>query len=192
MLYQNALYAALQPTRKAAWSVATAQALLRHHGEKSTHLAAELALLFEVGRDHDGAAEHYHLAAENAVRNFAHREAVALARRGLALLEELPQTRERARRETNREPPVEWVFLILIAIIWAIGTPIVALIAFVRTSRLTEANALTTMLDPKIRLATSTPIVDPGGDYAFAVFKRAETVRAGATGCDPACTAWRA
>jgi molybdate transport system substrate-binding protein len=45
---------------------------------------------------------------------------------------------------------------------------------------LTEANALETMLDPKIRLATSTPIVDPGGDYAFSVFKRAEKVRAGA------------
>jgi predicted ATPase len=99
VLYQNALYAALQPTRKAAWSVAAAQALSRHHGEKSSNLAAELALLFEVGRDRDRAAEHYHLAAENAVRNFAHREAVALARRGLALLEELPQTRERARRE---------------------------------------------------------------------------------------------
>ena len=45
---------------------------------------------------------------------------------------------------------------------------------------LVEANALETMLDPKIRLATSTPIVDPGGDYAFAVFKRAEKIRAGA------------
>jgi predicted ATPase len=99
VLYQNALYTALQPTRKAAWSVAAAQALLRHHGEKSAHLAAELALLLEVGRDHERAAEHYHLAAENAVRMFAHREAVALARRGLTLLEALPETRERARRE---------------------------------------------------------------------------------------------
>jgi len=44
---------------------------------------------------------------------------------------------------------------------------------------LTEVNALETMLDPKIRLATSTPLVDPGGDYAFAVFKRAEKVRPG-------------
>jgi predicted ATPase len=99
VLYQNALYAALQPTRKAAWSVAAAQALLRHHGEKSTNLAAELALLFEVGRDQERAAEHYHLAAENAARIFAHREAVALARRGLALLEVLPDTPERAHRE---------------------------------------------------------------------------------------------
>jgi ABC-type molybdate transport system substrate-binding protein len=45
---------------------------------------------------------------------------------------------------------------------------------------LTAANALDTMLDPKIRLATSTPVVDPGGDYAFAVFKRAEAIHPGA------------
>jgi molybdate transport system substrate-binding protein len=45
---------------------------------------------------------------------------------------------------------------------------------------LTQANAIDKMLDPNFRLATSTPGVDPGGDYAFAVFKRAENVRAGA------------
>src|ERR1700728_1928245 len=45
---------------------------------------------------------------------------------------------------------------------------------------LTQANALDTMLDPKVRLATSTPVSDPGGDYAFAVFKRAEQLRPGA------------
>jgi molybdate transport system substrate-binding protein len=31
-----------------------------------------------------------------------------------------------------------------------------------------------------VRLATSTPVSDPGGDYTFAVFKRAETIRPGA------------
>ena len=45
---------------------------------------------------------------------------------------------------------------------------------------LTQANALDKMLDPSVRLATSTPVVDPGGDYALAVFKRAEAVHAGA------------
>jgi molybdate transport system substrate-binding protein len=45
---------------------------------------------------------------------------------------------------------------------------------------LTQANALEKMLDPKVRLATSTPISDPGGDYTFAVFKRAEELRPGA------------
>jgi predicted ATPase len=98
-LYQNAMYAALQPTRKAAWSAAAAQALLDHYGDKSGDRAADLAVLFEAARDPERAADHFHIAAENAARVFAHHEAVALARRGLALLETLPDTPERARRE---------------------------------------------------------------------------------------------
>src|SRR5207249_896985 len=57
VLYQNALYAALQPTRKAEWSAAAARALLGHYGEKRDGLAAELALLFEAARDHERAAD---------------------------------------------------------------------------------------------------------------------------------------
>jgi predicted ATPase len=98
-LYQNALYAALQPTRKTAWSAAAAQALLDHYGDKSGDRAADLAVLFETARDPERAADHYLIAAENAARVFAHHEAVALARRGLALLETLPDTPDRARRE---------------------------------------------------------------------------------------------
>jgi molybdate transport system substrate-binding protein len=45
---------------------------------------------------------------------------------------------------------------------------------------LTAANMLDRLLDPAIRLATSTPGSDPSGDYAWAVFARAEAVRAGA------------
>jgi serine/threonine protein kinase/predicted ATPase len=99
ILYQNVLYAALQPTRKAAWSAAAARALLGHYGEKSASLAAELAMLFEAARDHERAADYYLVAAENAVHIFAHHEAVTLARRGLAVLQTLPDTPERARRE---------------------------------------------------------------------------------------------
>jgi predicted ATPase len=99
VLYQNALYAALQPTRKAAWSAAGAQALLDHYGEKSAGLAAELAVLFEAARERERAADYYRVAAENAARLFAHHETVALARRGLALLQTLPDTPDRARRE---------------------------------------------------------------------------------------------
>jgi hypothetical protein len=86
----------LKPTRKAAWSAATARALLGHYGEKSAGLAAELAILFEAARDPERAADYYRVAAENAARIFAHHEAVELARRGLALLETLPDTPERA------------------------------------------------------------------------------------------------
>ena len=45
---------------------------------------------------------------------------------------------------------------------------------------LTPANMLDRMLDPAVRLATSTPGADPGGDYAWAVFARAEACTPGA------------
>ena len=44
----------------------------------------------------------------------------------------------------------------------------------------TPANILGRMLDPAVRMATSTPGADPGGDYAWAVFARAEAVHPGA------------
>jgi len=45
---------------------------------------------------------------------------------------------------------------------------------------LTSDNLLDRMLDPAVRLATSTPHADPSGDYAWAVFARAEALRPGA------------
>ena len=45
---------------------------------------------------------------------------------------------------------------------------------------LTSDNVLDKLLDPSVRLATSTPGADPGGDYAWAVFARAEAVHPGA------------
>jgi adenylate cyclase len=99
MLYKNALSATLQPTRRAAWNAAAARALLTHCGDNSSSLAAQLAELFEVGRDYERAADYYRLATENAARIYAHHEAVALARRGLELLQTLPDTAERGRRE---------------------------------------------------------------------------------------------
>jgi predicted ATPase len=99
VLYQNALYATIQPTRRAVWSTAAAEVLLKHYGENRRDMAADLAMLFEVGRDHERAIDYYLMAAQNAARIFAHHEAAALARRGLALLEALPDTPERARRE---------------------------------------------------------------------------------------------
>jgi len=41
-------------------------------------------------------------------------------------------------------------------------------------------NLLDRMLDPKVRVATSTPVNDPGGDYAWAIFARADAVHPGA------------
>lgn len=45
---------------------------------------------------------------------------------------------------------------------------------------LSPETLLERMLDPGIKLGTSTPKADPSGDYAFQVFARAEAVRPGA------------
>ncbi len=45
---------------------------------------------------------------------------------------------------------------------------------------ITPANLLDRLLDPAVKLATSTPVSDPGGDYAWTVFARAERLRPGA------------
>ncbi|MGE5765724.1 MAG: molybdate ABC transporter substrate-binding protein [Bacteroidota bacterium] len=42
------------------------------------------------------------------------------------------------------------------------------------------ASLLTVMLDPAVRLGTSTPKADPSGDYAWALFAKAEALQPGA------------
>jgi TolB-like protein len=99
VLYQNSLYASLQPTRRALLSAEVAQALRGYYAEKSEDVAAELALLLEAARDFAQAADFFLVAARNAARVFANQEAVVLARRGIKLLATLPDTPERARKE---------------------------------------------------------------------------------------------
>ena len=45
------------------------------------------------------------------------------------------------------------------------------------TVQVTSATLLDTLLDPKIKVGTSTPKADPAGDYAWAVFAKAEAVK---------------
>ena len=44
-----------------------------------------------------------------------------------------------------------------------------------------SASLLERMLDPNVKLGTSTPKADPSGDYAFEVFRKAEKRSAGRT-----------
>lgn len=90
VLYQNVLYASLQPSRKASLSGKVAAALLAHHGDDAPELASELAMLFESARDVRRAAEYFLLASRRAAGLFAFREAVVLSRRGLAAVKALP------------------------------------------------------------------------------------------------------
>jgi predicted ATPase len=89
VLYQNALYATLRPTRKASLSAAVAQALLDYYGEQSGTLATELAFLLEAARDAARAADYFLVASQNAGRVYANQEGVVLACRALANAERL-------------------------------------------------------------------------------------------------------
>lgn len=99
VLYQNALYTSLRPTRRAQLSAAVAAALLALYKEQSSSVASELAFLYETARDWSRASEYYLTAARNAMTVFANQEAAALAERGLASLRLLPDTEERAKQE---------------------------------------------------------------------------------------------
>jgi molybdate transport system substrate-binding protein len=44
---------------------------------------------------------------------------------------------------------------------------------------LTTANFLDRLLDPSVKLGTSTPKADPAGDYTWAMFRRADAIRPG-------------
>jgi predicted ATPase len=99
VLYQNALYDSLQPSRRASLSAAVADALLVHHGERRRAIASELALLFGAARDFGRAAEYYELAAEQAIQMYAMKEAAALARQGLEAAAHLGEPSDRAQRQ---------------------------------------------------------------------------------------------
>ena len=98
-LYQGAFHASLAPSRRIRLSGAVAEALGRCRGEQNVAIAAELAHLYEAAREFGRAAAACCRAAERAAALFAHTEAATLARRGLAALEKLPETGERARQE---------------------------------------------------------------------------------------------
>jgi tetratricopeptide (TPR) repeat protein len=97
--YQNALYADLMPARRTALSLAVAHALVALNGDTSRSMAAEVAFLFECGRDDGRASEFYLRAARYAASLFAYPEAIVLCERGLAGLRLLPESRERDARE---------------------------------------------------------------------------------------------
>jgi DNA-binding winged helix-turn-helix (wHTH) protein/tetratricopeptide (TPR) repeat protein len=115
VLYQNALYASLTPTRRAVLSGALARALEAFHAGKSAAIASQLGFLYETGRDPGRASDYFLLAAQNAVQLFANQEAIVLARRGLALLDKIPETPERTRKELNLQ------ITLAFALLWTLG-----------------------------------------------------------------------
>jgi serine/threonine protein kinase/tetratricopeptide (TPR) repeat protein len=100
-VYQNACFDALRATRKAALSRTIAERLAQRYGDGPCDCLADIAVLFEVARDHIRAAEYWNRAAQVAARLYAHDEAARLAQRGLALLKDEPAGRARNAAELS-------------------------------------------------------------------------------------------
>ena len=98
-LYVNALYERIPAARRAKLHKDMAEQGEVIYGSRVGEIAAELAVHFEQGRDYKRAAKYLQKAGDNAIRRFAYREAVGLARRGLGLLKRLPESAERAEQD---------------------------------------------------------------------------------------------
>jgi hypothetical protein len=101
VLYQNLLYASLQPTQRATLSGRTARALVTRYGHRDEEIASRLAVLFEGARDFAVSARYFFAAAQHAVTLFGFREALSLAERGLTALRGIPETPDRVRQEVG-------------------------------------------------------------------------------------------
>jgi tetratricopeptide (TPR) repeat protein/predicted Ser/Thr protein kinase len=99
VLYQEALYPVRARARRERLSRRIGEALWRCHGGQAVAVAPQLASLFETAKEWPNAVEFYAQGARRALRLPAHREAEALARRGLRLLEKLPLGEDRDRLE---------------------------------------------------------------------------------------------
>jgi len=99
VLYQNALYASLQPARRASISGRVAKSLVTRHGMRVNNVAARVAVLFEAARDFASSAQFYFVAARQAAGLYAFRESLSLAERGLEGLRGLPEGPQRIQLE---------------------------------------------------------------------------------------------
>ena len=99
VLYQNALYASLQPTRRALLSGRVARALVTHYASEHAPIAGRVGALFEGAREFGKSAQYFLEGAGHAVRLFAFPEALSLADRGLAVLRRMPEGPERNQHE---------------------------------------------------------------------------------------------
>ena len=119
VLYQNALYASLPPSRRAAWNGKVAGAMEAAYGARRSTVAAELAFLCEMARDPWRASEHFLAAAEVASSRFAMREAVTLAQRGLGCL----ASRSDSMETKHRELALLKIMLVPLAALEGYGSP---------------------------------------------------------------------
>ena len=98
-LYQNVLYERIPPSRRFQLHRRIGERGEEVYGDRVGEIAGELAMHFERGRDYQRATNYFQRAADNAMRRFAYREAVALARKGIELIKKVPDSPDRLAQE---------------------------------------------------------------------------------------------
>jgi DNA-binding winged helix-turn-helix (wHTH) protein/tetratricopeptide (TPR) repeat protein len=98
-VYRQVLYNRLSTSRRMLLHRRVALRGEEAYGPRVIEIAAELAMHFEQAGDHERAVRYLQQAAVNAMHRSAYREAIAVSRRGLALLGTLPDSEERTRQE---------------------------------------------------------------------------------------------
>ena len=98
-LYRHVLYERVPAARRAQLHRRIAERGEEVFGGRTSEIAAELAMHFEQAANYSHAATHLEQAAEIAIRRFAYQDAVVLSRRGLELLERLPDSADRVQQE---------------------------------------------------------------------------------------------
>ncbi|HEX6974911.1 MAG TPA: AAA family ATPase, partial [Vicinamibacterales bacterium] len=96
-VYQQVFYERMLPSMRVQVHRGIAEGGEEVYGERTSEIAAELAMHFEKAADHPRAARYLHRAAVIALGRSAYREAIALSRRGLELLDSLPDGDEKSR-----------------------------------------------------------------------------------------------
>jgi predicted ATPase len=98
-VYRNVLYARVSIGHRVGLHLRIGARLEQAYGPRAGEIAGELAMHFEEGRDLERAARYRTQAADNALRQHAHRESADHAQRALELLQTMPETAERIRQE---------------------------------------------------------------------------------------------
>src|SRR2546421_5409797 len=89
-LYQNFLYGDLVAKRRVMLHRQAGEQLMKHYGKRAAHLATQLALHFERGRDFARAIEYLIHAGDNATKLYANGEAADHYSHALTLADKLP------------------------------------------------------------------------------------------------------
>jgi predicted ATPase len=99
-LYKDVLYHHIAEARRVRWHRQIAERIETGYGDQSEDIAGELALHCERGRQYLNAAHYLQLAARKALRRRgAPTVAIAIAQKGLELLENVAETTTRTAEE---------------------------------------------------------------------------------------------